>query len=259
MHGYPGSFAEKKQYTSTHLHDAAHRLLELRVRHCPRCYPGRATYVLSPQVTDEEVEEACRGHYVCHRKLVSIPCHFNNNTFMLILLSGCITTIVRLRSLLTFKISVDPTWDYVPVVIWTELEITAAFACVSLPAIRVLLVKITPKSLKGWLSEVTQASSNLTPRVMVPKESSSRRNWHKNDMWINLSSTEGSGEKQMKDRIGLLPSAETSTSHLKTVETRSTTGLSDNSCPTVQPSEAVAALDLPLPKKPVSVKSRFSN
>ncbi|KAF1359611.1 hypothetical protein EJ07DRAFT_76650, partial [Lizonia empirigonia] len=77
---------------------------------------------------------------------------------------GCVTTIIRLRTLLLFKISYDPSWDYVPIVIWTELEVSAAFACISLPALRVLLVKLTPRQLKGWLSEVTHGSSHQTPR-----------------------------------------------------------------------------------------------
>ncbi|KAJ8111237.1 hypothetical protein OPT61_g6125 [Boeremia exigua] len=168
---------------------------------------------------------------------------------------GCITTIVRLRSLLTFKISVDPTWDYVPVVIWTELEITAAFACVSLPAIRVLLVKITPKSFKSWLTDVTQGSSYQNQVGSVPQEGSSRRNWYKDDAWINLSST---GEKQ-KGRIGLLPSAGTSATHLKKVESRSMYGPAEDTKFMIDPLEAAAVAGLPLPKRPVSVRSRFSN
>ena len=40
---------------------------------------------------------------------------------------GCIATIVRLHTLTKFNISVDPTWDYVPVTIWTELELAAGF------------------------------------------------------------------------------------------------------------------------------------
>jgi hypothetical protein len=73
---------------------------------------------------------------------------------------GCIATIVRLRALLGFKMSIDPTWDYVPVVIWTELELLAGFACVSLPSIRILLVRILPRDVKEFLSLVTRSSRN---------------------------------------------------------------------------------------------------
>jgi hypothetical protein len=55
---------------------------------------------------------------------------------------GCIATIVRLHTLTTFRISVDPTWDYVPATIWTEVELAAGSICVSLPSIRVLVSKL---------------------------------------------------------------------------------------------------------------------
>jgi hypothetical protein len=71
---------------------------------------------------------------------------------------GCIATIVRLRTLLGFKMSIDPTWDYVPATIWTELELLAGFACVSLPSIRILVVKILPAEVKEFLSLVTRSS-----------------------------------------------------------------------------------------------------
>jgi hypothetical protein len=66
--------------------------------------------------------------------------------------SGCIATIVRLRSLLHFKISVDPTWDYVPVTIWTEIELACVFVCVSLPSIKQLLCIVMPNNIFTSLS-----------------------------------------------------------------------------------------------------------
>ncbi|KAF1960294.1 hypothetical protein CC80DRAFT_383297, partial [Byssothecium circinans] len=58
---------------------------------------------------------------------------------------GCIATIVRLHTLVILKSTIDPTWDYVPVTVWTEIELACCFVCVSLPAIRVLLLRIMPK------------------------------------------------------------------------------------------------------------------
>jgi hypothetical protein len=55
---------------------------------------------------------------------------------------GCIATIIRLHTLTTFRISVDPTWDYVSATIWTEVELVAGSICVSLPSIRVLVSKM---------------------------------------------------------------------------------------------------------------------
>ncbi|XPS78338.1 hypothetical protein M3J09_010353 [Ascochyta lentis] len=100
---------------------------------------------------------------------------------------GIIATIMRLPSLSTFKISIDPTWDYVPVTIWTELELAAGFLCVSLPSIRMLLVRLLPKRVKEILSNITHPSrskSNPTPRRPIPIE---QRSWNKPSAWINLS------------------------------------------------------------------------
>ena len=190
------------------------------------------------------------------------PQHLHNTAstvFILTLSSGCVTTIIRLRTLLIFKISFDPTWDYVPIVIWTELEITAAFACVSLPAIRVLLVKITPKRFKGWLSDVTHSSSHQTPNnAIMPREASSKRDWHKDDTWINLKSTELADERMSREKIGFLPSAETSsTNSFKAEEGKSKYAVPASD----QMSDEVHLADLskPLPRGPVSVRSKFSN
>jgi hypothetical protein len=59
---------------------------------------------------------------------------------------GCIATIIRLHTLTTFRISVDPTWDYVEATIWTEVELAAGSICVSLPTIRVLVSKMLQAS-----------------------------------------------------------------------------------------------------------------
>lgn len=112
---------------------------------------------------------------------------------------GCIATIVRLQSLLTFKISLDPSWDYVPITIWTELELVACFVCVSLPSIRVLVVRILPTRVKGFLSHITHQSSRSNP---TPKPDAPAREWKKPASWINIThepagdSEHGSGGAQ---------------------------------------------------------------
>ncbi|KAF2708615.1 hypothetical protein K504DRAFT_335103, partial [Pleomassaria siparia CBS 279.74] len=74
-------------------------------------------------------------------KKVAVGVMFAVGTF------GFITTILRLHTLLLFRISIDPTWDYVPVTIWTELELGSGFVCVSLPTIRILFTMIFPRNL----------------------------------------------------------------------------------------------------------------
>lgn len=93
---------------------------------------------------------------------------------------GCFATIMRIPSLSTFKISIDPSWDYVPVTIWTELELAAGFICVSLPSIRMLLVTILPKRVKNFLSNITQPSRSRSgkrdymPQQAIPPQ---QRKW----------------------------------------------------------------------------------
>jgi hypothetical protein len=67
-----------------------------------------------------------------------------------------ITSCIRLRFLVTFAKSLNPTWDYVEAVIWSGTEISVSMIVVSLPAIRLLLSKIIPglfstiASRTGW-------------------------------------------------------------------------------------------------------------
>lgn len=96
---------------------------------------------------------------------------------------------MRLPSLSTFKISFDPSWEYVPVTVWTELELAAGFLCVSLPSIRMLLVRLLPKSLKEFLSNITHPSrskSNSTPEQATPVKQK-QRIWKKASSWIDIS------------------------------------------------------------------------
>jgi hypothetical protein len=94
---------------------------------------------------------------------------------------GCIATIIRLSVLLTFKISVDPTWDYVHVTIWTEVELASGFICVSLPSIRILVANLLPGSVKDVLSHVTPGSKrkNSDPRQALPGAEAAQKQWRK--------------------------------------------------------------------------------
>ncbi|KAH7084021.1 hypothetical protein FB567DRAFT_551017 [Paraphoma chrysanthemicola] len=76
---------------------------------------------------------------------------------------GCITTIIRLRSLLHFGISVDPTWDYTDVSIWTGAELASGIVCASLPAIRQLLIMIIPTRFISLIASRTRSRSTPMP------------------------------------------------------------------------------------------------
>ncbi|CZT11694.1 uncharacterized protein RCO7_08696 [Rhynchosporium graminicola] len=58
---------------------------------------------------------------------------------------GCIVSMIRLQSLLVFGKTVDPSWDYVAVTIWTVLELAVAIICSCLPALRTLIIHIYPR------------------------------------------------------------------------------------------------------------------
>ncbi|KAG4442030.1 hypothetical protein IFR05_002498 [Cadophora sp. M221] len=80
---------------------------------------------------------------------------------------GCIISIVRLQSLLIFGTSIDPTWDYVAVTIWTVLELAVAIICSCLPALRTLIIHIYPKLASSFRSSNTTGSSSVNSRTIL--------------------------------------------------------------------------------------------
>ena len=108
--------------------------------------------------------------------------------------SGVITTIIRLQSLLAFKVdSMDPTWDYVPSVIWTDLELGCGFVCVSLPSIRLLLMMILPKNLFSTLTGRTSRFRKSPDGDMLAHPPPQRRRpmpaSGKGFSWLHLTTT----------------------------------------------------------------------
>ncbi|ESZ93409.1 hypothetical protein SBOR_6202 [Sclerotinia borealis F-4128] len=87
-----------------------------------------------------------------------------------------IVSILRLKSLILFSNTQNPTWDYVQVGYWSTIEICVGIICSSMPAMRLLLVRIFPR-----MSGSTNNSSNHSKsagydpskrRPSVPKLSS---------------------------------------------------------------------------------------
>jgi hypothetical protein len=77
---------------------------------------------------------------------------------------------IRLKALLSFGNSIDPTWDYVDAVTWTSLELAIAMICACLPAIRNLLIRLYPKTF------LTSFRSTTTTKV---SGSRGRHTWSK--------------------------------------------------------------------------------
>jgi hypothetical protein len=53
--------------------------------------------------------------------------------------------------LLVFGNSIDPSWDYVFVVIWTGLELAVAMIASCLPALRNLFIRLQPRLTSAFL------------------------------------------------------------------------------------------------------------
>lgn len=75
------------------------------------------------------------------RKKLSVAVMFCVGTFVTII------SILRLRSLVNFAASSNPTWDQADVINWSNIEINVGIICACLPALRVILVHLFPKIL----------------------------------------------------------------------------------------------------------------
>ena len=95
---------------------------------------------------------------------------------------------VRLHTLLSFGNSIDPTWDYVRVTIWTELELACGFVCASLPAVRVLVVKAFPKTLLTSMTSKSKSNSRSAP-TSGPGSSNAPRSTRKRFSWMHISTS----------------------------------------------------------------------
>ena len=71
---------------------------------------------------------------------------------------------IRLHALAGFKISLDPTWDYVNVVVWTGAELAAGIVCASLPAVRQLLTMILPSRFQKFVTNRSRSRTLASGR-----------------------------------------------------------------------------------------------
>ncbi|KAI1341881.1 hypothetical protein F5Y15DRAFT_413806 [Xylariaceae sp. FL0016] len=91
------------------------------------------------------------------RKRASIIVMFSLGVFVLI------TSCVRLRYLLTYARSSNPTWDYTDAVLWSGIEVNVSIIVASLPAIRQLLTQLLPRAF-GSTSNISTRSRPRRPR-----------------------------------------------------------------------------------------------
>ncbi|KIN03320.1 hypothetical protein OIDMADRAFT_116962, partial [Oidiodendron maius Zn] len=57
---------------------------------------------------------------------------------------ACVTSMVRLRFIVSFARSMDITWDDVDLIIWSMIEVYTAIICASLVSFRPLIMKLIP-------------------------------------------------------------------------------------------------------------------
>ncbi|TDZ30726.1 hypothetical protein C8035_v002322 [Colletotrichum spinosum] len=86
------------------------------------------------------------------RKKAGIFLMFSLGVFILI------TSCVRLRYIVLFTRSLNPTWDFTDPLVWSGVEVSVSMIVVCLPAMRILLSRLVPQ----WFASTT--ASDNTPR-----------------------------------------------------------------------------------------------
>ncbi|XWW98940.1 hypothetical protein V2A60_006944 [Cordyceps javanica] len=77
-------------------------------------------------------------------------------------LTGTFVTIVsalRLRSLVYFANSINPTWDELPVALWATIEINVGLMCACLPTLRLILVRMWPRVFGSTIRSASERSA----------------------------------------------------------------------------------------------------
>ena len=101
-----------------------------------------------------------------------------------------VTSCVRLRYIVSFGSSVNPTWDYVGTLVWTGLELAVAIIIASLPAIRLLFTRMLPAHFAtpgaGRSSPGSQAPSK--PSVSFAEHARSGSMWSRSGTTASLCS-----------------------------------------------------------------------
>jgi hypothetical protein len=111
------------------------------------------------------------------------------------LLSATIVSIMRLRSLIYFANSSNPTWDQFELANWSTIEVNVAMICSCLPSLRLLLVRLFPRlgsGTKNQGSYVIESQGHADPhgRLSVKEphplstlESNTSHPWRKIGEW----------------------------------------------------------------------------
>ncbi|KAK2589759.1 hypothetical protein QQS21_012559 [Conoideocrella luteorostrata] len=84
------------------------------------------------------------------KEVYNLRMHWKKKTGVIVMfLMGTFVTVVsilRLLSLSQFDASINITWDYYGVALWSTIEINVGIICTSLPTLRLILVRISPRA-----------------------------------------------------------------------------------------------------------------
>lgn len=80
-----------------------------------------------------------------------------------------IISILRLKSLVTFSNSQNPTWDNFEVAMFSDVEINVGIICACMPALRMLLIGLCPRISGSSGSHSNQKRKYYTRDISKPK------------------------------------------------------------------------------------------
>jgi hypothetical protein len=106
---------------------------------------------------------------VSSRSKTGIMIMFSLGVFILI------TSCIRLRFIVLFANSQNPTWDYADSLIWSGLEVSVSVIVTSLPAVRVLLNRVLPNILGTVATNSRKSSGGASARGSGYLQSSGSR------------------------------------------------------------------------------------
>ncbi|KAI1337839.1 hypothetical protein F5Y15DRAFT_145830 [Xylariaceae sp. FL0016] len=90
-------------------------------------------------------------------------------TFLMFSLGACVTVIscLRLRYLVQFAKSTNPTYDYTDAVIWTDAEVLVSVVVLCLPSLRILLGRVLPRVFGSQMFRTPPLDSRRTSRGRI--------------------------------------------------------------------------------------------
>lgn len=106
---------------------------------------------------------------ISRRKKAGIFFMFSLGVFILI------TSCVRLRYIVLFTSSLNPTWDFTDPLIWSGVEVSVSMIVVCLPAVRTLLSRVLPR-IFGSTAATEITTKNKASGIMSVESSSKHRN-----------------------------------------------------------------------------------